>query len=63
VLTDPGAFRPLGEAARQLVRDAYSLEVCLPRMRKHYQDAAGCSRVTRPRRRTRDFALAGIAVG
>jgi glycosyltransferase involved in cell wall biosynthesis len=65
VLNDPGAYRSLGEAARQLVRDAYSVEVCLPRMRKLSQDAAGRSRVTRPRRRARarDFAHAGIAVG
>ncbi len=65
VLDDPSAYRPLGEAARQLVRDCYSLEVCLPRMRKLYQDAAGRSRVARPRIRMRrsEPEWAGIAVG
>lgn len=38
VLEDPGAYRPLGEAARQFVLDTYSVEVCLPRMRQLYHD-------------------------
>jgi glycosyltransferase involved in cell wall biosynthesis len=32
VLDSPGAFRHLGAAGVEMVRDRYSLEVCLPRM-------------------------------
>ena len=40
VLSDPQAFRHLGHAAEQLVRDEYSLAVTLPRMLEMYEDAA-----------------------
>jgi hypothetical protein len=39
VLDDPGAYRPLGRAGVELVRDRYSLDVCLPRMLALYEDA------------------------
>jgi glycosyltransferase involved in cell wall biosynthesis len=32
VLSDPQAYRPLGQAAVELIRERYSLEVSLPRM-------------------------------
>jgi glycosyltransferase involved in cell wall biosynthesis len=63
VLDEPGAFRPLGRAARQLVREFYSIEACLPRMRKLYHEAASRANVVRPRVKANEFALSGIAVG
>ncbi len=39
VLDDPAAYRPLGEAGVRLIRERYSLEVCLPRMLALYEDA------------------------
>jgi glycosyltransferase involved in cell wall biosynthesis len=39
VLRDPGAFRPLGRAAEQMVEQRYSLEAVLPKMLKLYEDA------------------------
>jgi glycosyltransferase involved in cell wall biosynthesis len=39
VLDDPAAHRPLGEAARRLVLDRYSLDVCLPKFEALLQDA------------------------
>jgi glycosyltransferase involved in cell wall biosynthesis len=63
VLDEPAAFRPLGAAARQLVREFYSIEACLPRMRKLYYDVASSANVVRPRVKANEFALSGIAVG
>ncbi|HEY8504054.1 MAG TPA: glycosyltransferase [Gemmataceae bacterium] len=40
VLDDPGAFRPLGRAGVELVRERYSLDVCLPRLMRLYEEAA-----------------------
>jgi glycosyltransferase involved in cell wall biosynthesis len=37
VLDDPAAYRHLGRAARQMIQESYSLEVCLPRMLDLYQ--------------------------
>ena len=37
VLDDPAAFRPLGRAGREMVRDQYSLDVCLPRLVNLYE--------------------------
>ncbi len=37
VLKDPEAFRPLGEAGAEMIREHYSLEVCLPKMLDLYQ--------------------------
>lgn len=37
VLDDPHAFRGLGESATEMVRERYSLEVCLPNMLELYQ--------------------------
>src|SRR5207253_1879650 len=38
VLADPAAFKPLGLAAAELVRERYSLEVCLPQHLRLYED-------------------------
>lgn len=43
VLDEPPAFRPLGAAARQLVRDTYSTDVCLPKLQKLFRDTAARS--------------------
>jgi glycosyltransferase involved in cell wall biosynthesis len=39
VLDAPRDYRPLGEAAAVLIRDRYSLDVCLPQMLALYEDA------------------------
>lgn len=38
VLNNPAEFRHLGAAGVELIRDQYSLDVCLPRMLKLYED-------------------------
>jgi glycosyltransferase involved in cell wall biosynthesis len=38
VLRDPGAFRPLGQVAEQMIDQRYSLEAVLPKMIKLYED-------------------------
>ena len=63
VLGAPEAFRPLGQAARQLVRDCYAINVCLPRMRKFFNDVVSRTDVVRTRTAETEFALAGIVVG
>jgi glycosyltransferase involved in cell wall biosynthesis len=40
VLDDPGAFRHLGRAGCELVRERYSLDACVPRMLDLYDEAA-----------------------
>jgi glycosyltransferase involved in cell wall biosynthesis len=40
VLDDPAAFRPLGRAGMELVRDKYSLDVCLPELMNLYEGDA-----------------------
>jgi len=39
VLADPAQYRPLGQAGAELVRQRYSLDVCLPQMLQLYQEA------------------------
>jgi glycosyltransferase involved in cell wall biosynthesis len=39
VLDDPAAYRPLGQAGLDMIRDRYSLDVCLPRMLDLYEEA------------------------
>jgi glycosyltransferase involved in cell wall biosynthesis len=39
VLDDPAAHRPLGEAARRLILERYSLDVCLPKFETLLRDA------------------------
>jgi glycosyltransferase involved in cell wall biosynthesis len=39
VLDDPATYRPLGQAGVDMIREHYSLEVCLPRMLHLYEDA------------------------
>ncbi len=41
VLDDPAAFRPLGEAGTRMILERYSLDVCLPKMLKLYEDVIG----------------------
>lgn len=43
VLDDPAAFRPLGRAARELVREKYGAAACVPRLAKLFRTAAGKS--------------------
>src|SRR5262245_19969894 len=40
VLADPAQFRPLGQAGIDLVREKYSLDVCLPQLVKLFEDTA-----------------------
>jgi glycosyltransferase involved in cell wall biosynthesis len=37
----PKAYRPLGQAAAETVRESYSLEVCLPRLLEFYESTIG----------------------
>ncbi|HEX8199175.1 MAG TPA: glycosyltransferase [Isosphaeraceae bacterium] len=46
VLDRPGDFKPLGLAGTRMIRDRYSLEVCLPRMLALYEEAQATSRPT-----------------
>lgn len=46
VLDDPAGHRPLGEAARQLILDKYSLDVCLPQFDELLRDAMETERRT-----------------
>jgi len=39
VLKDPGAYRALGVAGAAMIRERYSVEVCLPQMLTLYQRA------------------------
>ena len=48
VLKDPAAYRPLGEAGAEMIREHYSLEVCLPRMLDLYQRTLNASNASTP---------------
>jgi glycosyltransferase involved in cell wall biosynthesis len=52
VLDDPAAFRPLGQAARALVEERYSLDVAVPDLKDYFERvaAAGTRREPGPRR-------------
>jgi glycosyltransferase involved in cell wall biosynthesis len=39
VLDNPSEYRPLGQAGAELIRERYSLEVCLPQMLRLYEEA------------------------
>jgi glycosyltransferase involved in cell wall biosynthesis len=41
VLDDPPAFRPLGQAARRLMVEKYSLEVAVPELKAYFERVAG----------------------
>jgi len=41
VLADPAAYRPLGQAGRQLIVEKYSLEVTIPELKEYFERAAG----------------------
>src|SRR5207248_6494161 len=41
VLRDPGAFRGLGNAAEEMIREKYSLEAVMPAMLGMYEEAVG----------------------
>ena len=36
VLDDPQRYRPLGQAGAEMIRERYSLEICLPQMLELY---------------------------
>ena len=40
VLDDPSAFRPIGDAAADLVRRRYSQDACIPRLAEHFHALA-----------------------
>jgi glycosyltransferase involved in cell wall biosynthesis len=40
VLADPAQYRPLGQAGVEMVRQRYSLDVCLPQMLQLYRETA-----------------------
>jgi glycosyltransferase involved in cell wall biosynthesis len=44
VLDDPAAHKPLGQAGVELVRERYSLDVCLPRLKQLYEEAVATRR-------------------
>jgi glycosyltransferase involved in cell wall biosynthesis len=47
VLDRPGEHKPLGQAGAEMVRERYSLDVCLPRMLALYEDAVHARRERR----------------
>jgi glycosyltransferase involved in cell wall biosynthesis len=47
VLDHPGEYHHLGEAGARLIRERYSLDVCLPQMLALYEDVVRCNRETR----------------
>jgi glycosyltransferase involved in cell wall biosynthesis len=40
VLDDPGSFQPMGEAARRLIEETYSLDVCVPALKGYFERVA-----------------------
>jgi glycosyltransferase involved in cell wall biosynthesis len=66
VLDDPAAFRPLGRAACDLIRERYSVDVCLPQQLRLFQSVARRSKGRLPASRTRPPAegivLSGVPV-
>jgi glycosyltransferase involved in cell wall biosynthesis len=44
VLADPGAFRPLGQAARALMEERYSLDEAVPALRDFFERQASRGR-------------------
>jgi glycosyltransferase involved in cell wall biosynthesis len=40
ILAQPEKYRPLGEAARKRVEEAYSLEVCVPQLKQYFERVA-----------------------
>lgn len=46
VLADPAEYAPLGQAARALIEEKYSLEVCVPKLKDYFErvQAAGVRR-------------------
>jgi len=44
VLDRPGEYKPLGQAGIEMIREHYSLDVCLPRMLALYEDAVHARR-------------------
>ena len=47
ILDRPGGFKPLGQAGVEMIRERYSLDVCLPRMLALYEDAVHARREQR----------------
>ena len=44
VLDDPGAYTPLGRAARALIEQKYSLETCVPKLKDYFERVASAGR-------------------
>src|SRR5262249_1540891 len=40
VLADPAEYAPLGRAARALIEEKYSLEVCVPKLKDYFERVA-----------------------
>jgi glycosyltransferase involved in cell wall biosynthesis len=40
VLRDPAAFRPLGQAARRMIEERYSLEIAIPKLKDYFERVA-----------------------
>jgi glycosyltransferase involved in cell wall biosynthesis len=47
VLNDPSSYRPLGQAARALVEEKYSLDVCIPELKSYFDRFAERGRAGR----------------
>jgi glycosyltransferase involved in cell wall biosynthesis len=47
VLADPGAYKPLGQASRDLIQEEYSLEVCVPRLKSYFERVASAGKTRR----------------
>ncbi|MCI0701455.1 MAG: glycosyltransferase, partial [Planctomycetia bacterium] len=67
VLDDPPAYRAIGNAGRELVRERYSTDVCFPQLLKLFTSVV--ERRSRPARKppanpsNRALALSGVEVG
>jgi glycosyltransferase involved in cell wall biosynthesis len=43
VLDDPAGYRPLGQAARELVEEKYSIDVCIPELKDYFERVVSSS--------------------
>lgn len=47
VLSEPAKYKPLGKAARALIQEKYSLEVCVPSLKDYFERVASAGKVRR----------------
>ena len=47
VLGQPAKYKPLGKAARALIQEKYSLEVCVPKLKDYFERVASAGKVRR----------------